>query len=606
LITEVTMRKGFGLLSTVAAAALILLSGLASAAVAEPAEPGGAVGSYTILNTVDYFLDSYDRPQDAIWAAQNVADALGSHNWYNDYWYQDAAVTAGKYTSQVTGACKSDFFYSGSHGYGTGTTDPWYAGLALYWMDRTDKTWDQREFDIRDRYNGAVNGAVQNVASSYPSRWYGDDSTTSKDLEYGWLWACSSLKLSTLNKSGWCHAFDKGLNLLLGYRDDIPSALSDDAIQPVMDRMFGESPNDRAYTVWTSFIWGSQEIGLTQWAIDGYVGHKLDWVQGATVPPGYINDRDTEYYTDSNVLQWNQGNYSGSGTNIYTTSLHLGASDIWPSDAASAPPSSFLLANATSALEPGNVRVSCALSDEGQTVGSYSLQPETGDLASVASKVLAASAKEKKGEGVVAYCDAQCDLVRREQSGLVTLSREIAGLSTPTEMSYEDAVVKAEDFIGKAGGIPENYRLVNCSTIDQGSALTGTKSSLAWTFKLEPTVDGIAIDSPGGMFIIITVSDDGVYFYRRWTPLLVKDAMSHTTLSAKDALQKASSYLPAAFFRDSVDIESVDLVYFAPTVGDYEKMGITALRPAFKVTASGCGVPVYLDALDATVLSGLD
>jgi hypothetical protein len=545
------------------------------------------IGSFTVLNTYDYAHDQYDRPEDAIAAGQLIDEEFSSHGWALDGFHVNQDVTAESYTGP---AVASDFLYSGSHGFGVQDTDTeWNMGVALYGAGEDGFSPAQMNLWLKEQPAGSGDGVCPDVnGDAGYSRWRGDDQTENSQLEWVWLWACDTLQLMDDGTSNWRHAFDQGLNLILGYTEGIPQFEADSAVSPVTDKMFGDDPYEDAWPVWDAFVQGSQERLLYGWAMDGYLNHRYDWVPGEEVPAGYTNYANTEYYDDSTVVQWNQNNYDD-----WQDPQPLDASE----DAGISLSDPLLLGQ-------GRVRVMCDLDEAEMSLPVYQLEREVIDLASAADKVLGGKVQQEAGDQTTAYHTSQYDLIRWDATGMVTLSQKTGGLTEETTLDYETAETRAEDLIAVTGGLPPGYGLSNVSTIDVRNIATGgDRKRLAWTFTYTPAAEGLEVMGPAGVGICLTVSDDGVYFYRRWTPSLAKETEPpQKILSEKTAVTRAAASLPLAFGRDTVDIEDVSLVYYSPTVDQWGKSATSALRPAYKVKAKGSGAPVFVDASDGSII----
>lgn len=588
------------------AATIVIALGLIAGLIFGMSSPASAENSFSILNTIWYWDGSSDRDDTdaALQAGEEIQDHFLDHGWSQDQYWFDNDVTAHRYTNPSWGATRSDFLYSGSHGGGDGG---WISILCLHDYGNSGAALSSQHLLLKDTHSTAGDG-ICNYSYPYTSKWKGDDSSESKDIEWAWLWACGTLSLDPAGYSKWPQAFDQGLNLVLGYRDSIPGVDADNVAHDVCTLMWGEgsSPYDRDYSIWSAYIFGNTALNdRDEWAIDGDYYHRWDWIHGATVPPGNTNRTPYEY-GENNIYQWNEENYGSGGEEIssidqspkrgFWASLGKAIKDFF------VPAGAY--AESPLALADGSVRVTCPLSEETPALKSVSITPNMPDVSSVANALLDPSYSVRNLPETTTYSDDYRDLVAWSQ-GRVTLTREMAGVETATALSYKEAKTEAEAYIQQAGGLPPEYQLESASTIDQVSLHDpADHKSLAWKFRYTPEYNGLEVVSAGGAGVSAIFSDDGLYCLNRWCPDFQEEGTSvaREVLSAEEALTAVAPDLARAFGLDSVDVNSVELVYFCPNYQDCESGALRELKPAYRILRDGSDFAVLVDAYSGSIL----
>jgi hypothetical protein len=271
------------------------------------------------------------------------------------------------------------------------------------------------------------------------------------------------------------------------------------------------------------------------------------------------------------------------------TTLDTGATTILSSSTFETSGATAATATSTTVvLDSGRVIILCDLSDETPQVTMYELQPEQVDLAAIAARILTPPVRTRDGDRGTCYYDSVYDLVRREASGEVTLSREIADLPAQSALTPEAVEAAAGAFIDDAGGLPQGYAV--------SSAANGTVEYRA-TIDSRPVINACRIG--------VTVGSKGVYHYVRFAPEVSPQGGARAVLSSRAAVEKAASRLVVALQR-GIHVNRVKLVYWGPTPSDMERSGERTLRPAYEIRAEETSVPFIVDALDASVLSAVD
>ncbi len=544
----------------------------------------------------------------------NRDDALVVDDWFfiNLGWIRDQFEDAQAWDFYTTGRY-SDFIYYTGHGYAPpypgGSVDPiepsagptintWEGALCFkYWGDSTEPTTQKRGCWIKDDTSNAnsLKWRYGFVTSSLTSKLYGYDTPGYPDRDVEWLYfaACDELR-----RNGWRYAFNRGINLILGYRD-LSTEGRDEYITDQFFKYVTGSIEPPADTLWSPFIKANHDKGLAgydrvNWAINGYLNHRYDWLHGFNPPPGYTNYTPYAYSDENAIYQWNESNYLGTPYHLTRAPkpiwylLWIALKNLFWEDRAHA--------QAPLSLAQGKVLVETPLSEEKPLVASVSIKKEEVQAEEMAQRLLQGNLERKEFEGIVSYTDGK-NGVSFYPIGAFTYGNE--SLETiPTKMSEEEARKKAEEFIERMGGLKEGYFLSKVSTINQEKLSTGESEIIAWCFEYRPKVKGIPIVGPGGPQIDIIVSDSGIFHCLSYTPSF-QEGSSKRILSQKEAVEKAASKMADNFKpRLPVTIEKVEFAYHSPS---FDEQG-TDLKPVWCLqTDKG---EVYVDAILGEVLTG--
>lgn len=414
------------------------------------------------------------------------------------------------------------------------------------------------------------------VNSSNAPYWHGRDASDGQsDIEWVWANCCSILK-----RNGWRYAFGDGINLILGYRDTITDSKQDSIVNSFFTLGLYNNPSQ---TVWSAYITANRDNGEYDWAIDGYLNHRYNWLHGAYIPSGVSNYTGYAYTDTSQVYQWNNTNYPNASLltksnvseerkTLYARALD-GLKHLFRfSDTA--------YADGRVELLDGKVKVA-NLSDQQIDAQAITVAAETINKDEFADSLLGKTQrKETKEDGCIVYNNGK-DLVEAYPSGAIRyLSDRLE--TEPVKITKADAENKALDFIEQHGGMPKEFKSSGYSTINQVNLTTEQTETIAYAFTYVPVIGGKPVMGFGSSKIDVMISDIGVVSYMRYVVEPKATKALGEVPSAKKTVEKAASDLQKHFrlSGDTVDIQSVDPVYF----GDSFSKESTELRPAWKVT----------------------